>query len=358
MKKTSYPLIFVFLLLVIICSCSGKSERSRKPVIMTELIPKLRNYSLDNAVTIKIQTKLNDGKLLKTEVYLNDKMLTTNDQTEFTFSVAHLDVLGINTLRVISVKTDGISNTRIFNFTVLSDVKPKNYSYKVIHEYPHSTDHFTQGLEIKGGFLYEGTGENGKSSLYKMNVSTGKVLLSKSLADKYFGEGITILNEKVYQLTYKHQIGFVYNLTDFAVIDSFRFQSEEGWGLTNDGKFLIMSDGKEILTWLDPQNFNVVKRIQVADNENIYQNINELEYYKGNIWANIWMTNKIVCIDAEKGYVKGVIDLEGIMSIMSQNQGERIDVLNGIALDPLTGNMLVTGKLWPKIYEIKVNISE
>jgi glutamine cyclotransferase len=325
---------------------------------MVALVPKLKNYSLGQSVTVKIQIKLHDGKLRRTDMYLNDKMLTTNDQTEFEFSITRLEVIGINTLRVVSEKTDGISTTRIFNFTVLSDVKPKIYTYKVIREYPHSTDHFTQGLEVNGGFLYEGTGENGKSSLYKMNITTGKIFLSKPLEDKYFGEGITILNNKIYQLTYKHQIGFVYNLSDFAVVDSFRFHSAEGWGLTNDGKFLIMSDGTETLTWIDPENYKVMKKTQVADNENIYKNLNELEYDNGNIWANIWMTNKIVCIDAEKGNIKGIIDLGGIMSVMSQDQEERIDVLNGIAFDPQSGNMLVTGKLWPKIYEIKVNISE
>jgi glutaminyl-peptide cyclotransferase len=358
MNKTSYFFVFILFSLTIICSCSGNSEKSRKPVTTVELTPKLKYYRIGESVSIKIQTKLRNGKLRKTVVYLNDKILTNSDQTEITISIPRLEMIGVNTLRIISEKSDGISNTRIFNFNVLSDVKPKKYAYNVIREFSHSTDHFTQGFEIHDDFMYEGTGENGKSAIYKININTGKVISEKTLADKYFGEGITILNNKLYQLTYKHQIGFVYNLSDFAVIDSFRYQSEEGWGLTNDGTFLIMSDGTATLTWIDPQTYNVVKKVQVSDNENVYQNLNELEYDNGNIWANIWMTNKIVSIDAEKGNIKGIINLDNIMSVMSQNKGERIDVLNGIALYPHSGNLLVTGKLWPKIFEIKVNISE
>ena len=358
MKKTHYFLILLILSLVIMCSCSGKSGRPRKPLILAELSPKLKNYQIGQAVDVKIKTKLSDGKFKKTDIYLNDEKLSTSTQAEFTFSIPSLDLIGINTLSVVSENMEKISNKRILNFSVLSNVKPKIYSYNVIREFPHSTEHFTQGFEMKDGFLYEGTGENGSSGLYKINIKTGNIFLSKLLADQYFGEGITILNNKIYQLTYKHQICFVYNADDFSVVDSFRFQSKEGWGLTNDGQFLIMSDGTQTLTWIDPMTYKVVKKIQVADNETIYQNLNELEYDNGKIWANLWTTNKIICIDANKGFVIGIMDMEGILSVMSTKQDERIDVLNGIALDSHSGNLLVTGKLWPKIFEIKVNISE
>lgn len=358
MKKTHYLSILFSLSLVIICSCSGKSGRSGKPVIFAELSSKQKTYHIGQTIEVKVRIKLTNGKLQNTDVYLNDEKLSTNNQLEFVLAIPSLKVIGINSLSIISVKSDGISNKRILNFTVLSDVIPKSYTYNIINEFPHSTEHFTQGFEMKDGFLYEGTGENGRSGIFRINLKTGKVLLSRALSDKYFGEGITILKNRIYQLTYKHQTGFVYNLEDFAVIDSFRFQSKEGWGLTNDGESLIMSDGTETLTWIDPLTYKVIKKIQVADNENVCQYLNELEFDDGKIWANIWMTNKIVCIDAIKGHIKGTLNLEGILSVMSKNQEERIDVLNGIALDPKSGNLLVTGKLWPKIFEIKINKSE
>ncbi len=355
MKNYTFPVIIVLLSVIFICSCSGKTERSRKPVSTIELASAGKNLIWGQPLTFKVTTKLKDGQLKNVRVFLNNTLVISTTQTEFTYTIPSLKEGGVNTLRVIAEKTDGVNNTRTQQFTVLSDITPIKSDYSVIREYKHSTGHFTQGLEIHQGFLYEGTGENGKSSLFKINYPNNKILHSVSLPEKYFGEGITILNEKVYQLTYKHQTGFVYNLADFAVIDSFKYDSPEGWGLTNDGKSLIMSDGTGTLTWLNPQNYKAEKKIQVTDNQKVYQYLNELEYDNGFIWANVWTTDQIVRIDAHTGKITDYIDLKGILGVMNPNSTEQIDVLNGIALLPQSGNLLITGKFWPKMFEIKVH---
>ncbi|MDB4584939.1 glutaminyl-peptide cyclotransferase, partial [Draconibacterium sp.] len=236
--------------------------------------------------------------------------------------------------------------------TTVSDITPKKLTYKVVNSYPHSKKYFTQGLEFHNGFLYEGTGEKGTSGLYKINPTTGKTLQSYEMDEQYFGEGITILNDKIYQLTYQAQKGFVYNLQDFAVIDSFQFKSKQGWGLINDGKHLIMSDGTQVLTWLDPDDFSIVKTIQVANDRGIVNNLNEMELINGSLYTNIYQTETIVEIEAETGRILSEINLKGIID-MYHNQEDRIDFMNGIAYDKENNRIFVTGKLWPKLFEVE-----
>lgn len=358
MKKAFLFFSFILLLNIIFSCCAGKSGRSARPFSTVEVLPKAKNYVLNNPVTFQVKTKLRKGELKSVSLYLNEKLLTTSALHEFSVDFSSLDMTGINTVRVVAKTMDDITSTRIHNFTVLSDIQPVKYEFSVIRQLPHSTEHFTQGLEIHNGFLYEGTGEYGKSGLFKKNISKDKILLSKYLEPQYFGEGITILHDKIYQLTYKNKVGFVYNLSDFSLIDSFRIVSAEGWGLTNDGKHLIMSDGTGTLTWIDPGNFSVIKKIQVADHQKVYQYLNELEYDHGNIWANVWTTGHILRIDIETGRIKGYIDLSGILNTLPGLQSENMDVMNGIALMPENGHLLITGKYWPKLFEIKVNLSE
>jgi glutaminyl-peptide cyclotransferase len=345
---------FLIISFVFICSCSGKTGKSRKPVSSVVLTPSSKGFVFGQPVTVNVNTKVKNGQLKKVDVFLNNKLVASDINLQFSCTIQSLNDLGLNTLRIVPEKTDGVYNQRIVNFTVLSDVVPQKFDYTVIREYKHSVDHFTQGLQLFNGFLYEGTGENGNSNLFKINYINSAVIKRSSLPEKYFGEGITILKNKIYQLTYKHQTGFVYNADDFSPVDSFKFESKEGWGLTNDGKSLIMSDGTGILTWINPDNFKVEKKIQVADREKVLQYINELEYDNGIIWANIWTTDQIVKIDSYTGKVIGFLDLKGILGIINTNSSQRIDVLNGIAIFPDTKHLLVTGKLWPKMFEIMV----
>jgi glutaminyl-peptide cyclotransferase len=354
MKNYLLPVALILTLFMVFQCCTSKTGRSRKPVSTVSLTPSAKTYISGQPLQLNISTNVHDGELKEVKLFLNNELVETSGELNFTHNIEKLSFTGLNTIRIVAEKTDGSSNTRIHNFTVLSDLLPAQYTYEIVREYPHSTDHFTQGLEFHNGFLYEGTGEHGKSGIYKTDHSTGKILLSKPLDEKYFGEGITILNNKLYQLTYKSRIGFVYRLEDFAVVDSFRFESKEGWGLTNDGKSLIMSDGTGTLTWLNPDTYKVEKRIQVANNQRIWEYLNELEYVNGAVWANVWTTNQIIRIDAETGKIIGYLDLDGILSVMHQAQAEKIDVLNGIAFNPANRHFYVTGKLWPKLFEIKI----
>jgi glutaminyl-peptide cyclotransferase len=185
----------------------------------------------------------------------------------------------------------------------------------------------------------------------KLELNSGKILKTVKLDKQYFGEGITIFGDKIYQLTYKNQIGFVYQLNTMARIDSFRFESKEGWGTTHDDKSLIMSDGSNVLTYLDPETLKPVRKLQVYDDKNAMVFLNELEFSVGAIYANIWGTFVIVKIDPNTGKVLSKIDLDGILNL--SNQTDHVDVLNGIAIDPDTKKMYVTGKLYPKLFEIK-----
>lgn len=225
----------------------------------------------------------------------------------------------------------------------------KKLDYQILASYDHDPQAFTQGLEIYDRQLFEGTGLYGRSSLRKVEIKSGKVLKQINLEQKYFGEGITILNDRIFQLTWKENTAFVYDL-NFNLIKTFTYQGE-GWGLANDGQNLIMSSGSQYIYFRDPESFEIVKKIRVKNGDQEIKNINELEYHNGFIYANIWQTDYIVKISAENGTAEAYLDLKGILK--TDYQGE-IDVLNGIAYDSTNNSFLVTGKLWPKIYRIKI----
>lgn len=353
MKRSIFPLVLVFYLFITFFSCSNKPNRSRKPVSTITINPKAKNYIYGNKIAVTIETKLKNGEIETIQVFYQGKLLKESQELEFTINDVILDKTGRNTINVIASKTDGVSNTRTITFDVVSDIVPKKFSYSTVNDYPHNRKFYTQGLEFFNGYIYEGTGENGASGLFKVNLNTGNTLMQHLLDEKYFGEGITILNDKIYQLTYRAQKGFVYNLNDFAVIDSFTFKSKEGWGLTNDGKYLIMSNGTHELTWLDPSDFSEIKKVQVVNNQGIINYLNELEYINGTIYANVYTTNLIVQIEPETGKVLSEINLEGILN-MYTNPSDTIDYLNGIAYDTDGDRLFVTGKWWPRLFEIKL----
>ncbi len=221
-----------------------------------------------------------------------------------------------------------------------------NRTYSIVAAYPHDTNAFTQGLVYHNGTLYEGTGLLGRSSLREVEMETGKVLRKHDLDDEHFGEGITLFDGRIYQLTWQSRIGFVYDEKDFRPISNFTYDTE-GWGLTHDGERLIMSDGTPVLYFLDPETLNVTGTINVSyEGKRLYQ-INELEYVNGSIYANVWQTDRIAIISPEDGNVTGWIDLAGI-----RGEDTSGDVLNGIAYDAEGDRLFVTGKLWSKLYEI------
>jgi glutamine cyclotransferase len=240
------------------------------------------------------------------------------------------------------------------------------YGYKIVNAYPHDPDAFTQGLVYRDGYLYEGTGLHGASSLRKLELETGKVLKRRDLPEKYFGEGIAFCGNRLSQLTYQSMVGFIYDM-DLRQVGSFNYPTE-GWGLTCDGENLILSDGTATLRWLDAGTFKMVKQIIVTDQDRPVAHLNELEFVKGEIFANIWKTDTIARISPNTGEVTGWIDLGGLAQLaqasVSAGRGMGtdlksvpipvIDVLNGIAYDERGDRLFVTGKLWPKLFEIQL----
>jgi len=225
-------------------------------------------------------------------------------------------------------------------------------SYKVVHVYPHDPNAFTQGLIFIDGHLYESTGLNGRSSVRMVDLASGQVLQNHNLAPDDFGEGLTDWGSSLIQLTWVSHKAFAYDRFSFRLLKTFHFDGE-GWGLTHDDKHLILSDGTDELRFLDPESFRVIRKLKViGENGSKVQNLNELEYIRGEIYANVWQTDEIVRISPKSGKIVGRVNLSGIID-KKELHGNGA-VLNGIAYDPASDRMFVTGKLWPKLFEIKV----
>ena len=228
------------------------------------------------------------------------------------------------------------------------DREPVHYTYNIVNTYPHNESAFTQGLVFEDGFLYEGTGLYGQSTLRRVELETGNVTQLYSLPDYLFGEGITIFEDKIIQLTWKNHTGFVYERRSFDLLQEFEYPTQ-GWGLTHNGSRLIMSDGNATLYFLDPETLQTIGQVEVSDEEPV-TSLNELEYINGRVYANIWKKDQIAIINPETGKVTGWIDLSGI------NDSEKTteNVLNGIAYDQNGDRLFVTGKMWSKLFEIEL----
>ena len=231
------------------------------------------------------------------------------------------------------------------------DRGPTIHGYRVVNAYPHDATAYTQGLVIDNGNLYEGTGREGTSTLRRVDLTSGKVLQQHAIDGRQFGEGITVMGDRVYQLTWKARTCYVYDRETFRELNRFRYDGQ-GWGLTHDGKHLIMSDGSSGLRFIDPDTFKVVRTVWVRSGGRAITNLNELEYINGEIFANIWYKDVIARIDPETGNVNSWIDLTNLYPLRKRR--DRECVLNGIAWDAENKRLFVTGKYWPKLYEIEV----
>jgi glutamine cyclotransferase len=228
-----------------------------------------------------------------------------------------------------------------------------NYRYRVVNVFPHDPAAFTQGLVYQDGLFYEGTGQRGQSTLRQVDPATGQVLQGVRLPDPYFGEGIAIVGDRLYQLTWQENTGFVYDKDSFELLNTWAYAGE-GWGLATDGQRLIMSDGSHVLRFLDPATLQEVGQIAVLDGAGQpVVRLNELEWVEGEIFANVWQTDQIARIDPASGRLLGWIDLAGLLP-EEDRAAQRVDVLNGIAYDAATGRLFVTGKWWPKLFEIEL----
>ena len=246
----------------------------------------------------------------------------------------------LRSIRVLSIATNGASST------------PAEYTFILVRAFPHDPSAYTQGLAYQDGFLYEGTGLNGRSSVRKTNLETGTVLQCFDLQPEFFGEGITIVGNKIVQLTWKSQTGFVYNLKNLHLLRRFSY-SGEGWGLATNSRELFMSDGTSEIRILDTTNFREKRRFKVRDGSKGIDQLNELEFVEGQLYANVWHTNRIARISPETGAVVGWIDLTGLLSPVYHLEPEA--VLNGIAYDSNRRRLFVTGKLWPSVFEIRLS---
>lgn len=229
---------------------------------------------------------------------------------------------------------------------------PEPLAYQVISVRPHDPAAYTQGLQLSGARLFESTGHYGESTVREVDPTTGKVLRKRPLAKQYFGEGLTLHDGEIWVLTWKEKTAFVFELETFKLLRSFPYEGE-GWGLTSDGKQLIMSDGSSTLKFMNPRDFSVVKSVEVKDGGRPLDNLNELEWIDGQVFANVYLTDRIVRISPASGKVTGSLDLGGLRHQLPRPH--RAEVLNGIAWDEKTGHLLVTGKFWPQLFELKIS---
>ena len=312
---------------------------------------KLKIQSTDK--TVKLNDTINIDISSKRGIIIDSTKLFLNNKPVDNHVILDNYILGNQDIRAI-VYSDGQSFTLTNSFDIYSDSTPTLYKYEIINEFRHDNKAYTQGLEFYDNVLYESTGLNGKSSLRKVNYRTGEVLESIKIDNEYFAEGITILNDKIYQLTWKNQIGFIYN-TDLEIMNTFQYgNSIEGWGLCNDGEYIYKSDGTNKIWLLDKDTLEEISYIEVMTNKSKIKNINELEYINGKIYANTYQLNRdvVIIINPKNGTVEGVIDFTGIRDLVKKSPD--LDVMNGIAYNPKTDRLYVTGKNWDKLFEIKL----
>ena len=309
-----------------------------------------KKIAVDKTFSISVR-ELNDQPIDKITYSFNGKSI--ENPSKIDVSNERLGKHVISALVFYGSKTKKLTNTII----LLADKEPTVYNYKIINTYPHNVEAYTQGLEYKDGYLYESTGRKGESTLRKVNLKDGKVLKKIDLAPTYFAEGMTILNDKIYQLTWQNKIGIIYDFNNFKQIGTFNYgQSLEGWGLTNDGEKLIKTDGTEKVWFLDAETLKETGFIESYSNKQKVKDLNELEYVNGKIYANVWQKNILLIMNPKNGAIEGIADLNGLEKEVrkSQNLEPNDDVLNGIAYDKKGDRLFVTGKHWGKLFEIKL----
>lgn len=309
-------------------------------------------YSIGQEITISYS--FNDSNRIADSVIyrLNGKKISKNTNSQpFTWKTGN-ELPGIKNVTLTAYYPDSSIESRHVKIKLVSDIKPEIYAVKIVASYPHDVNAYTQGLLFEDGILYESTGQTGQSSLRKVKVETGEKLKVLNLPPDIFGEGLASVGNYLYQLTYKNNIAFQYDKNTFELVNKFNFPMKEGWGLTYDGKNLLMTDGTETIYFIDPEFFTEVKHISVYDDRGPVLNLNELEFINGEIWANIFTTDTIVRIEPTTGKVTGKIAVKNLLR--PEDYHSNIEVLNGIAYDKEKDRIFVTGKYWPKLFEIKL----
>ena len=334
--KVMLPLISFILLL----TCGSP----KRPILKISTGIKNNKVIWGDTLHLKLKNQIENENI---QFYLNEKPINKNH-------VFTNEPLGVQIIKAIITYDNGTRSTET-SLTLLAETPPKLFTYSILNTFPHKTTSYTQGLEFDGDLLFESTGLNGQSTLKTLDFKTGKVINDKPLDESYFGEGLTILNDKVIQLTWKSMKGFVYEKETLTMQKSFPYKSsKEGWGLCNDGKVLYKSDGSNRIWILDPITYKELRSIEVMTHKAPLHNINELEWVDGKIYANTYQFNKevSVIIDPSSGTVEGVIDFSGLKELVDQHP--QLNVLNGIAYHKRRKTFFVTGKNWSKLFEVTI----
>jgi glutaminyl-peptide cyclotransferase len=338
-------------------ACEPRTARDTRETMVKKpqsdlLMPDQKTFIIGEPVEIETLATSAEYEIDSVQFFANNKYLGVVTSPPYVFQV-ETDPFPVGELR-IRAATHFVGGGRDIDHatvTLLSDIAPEIFSYRIRNIYNHDPKAFTQGLMYYNGYLYEGTGQKGESSIRKVDLESGEILKIRYIPSQYFGEGITIHNNKLYQLTWRSRKGFVYDLDTFEPIREFNYHTE-GWGLTNMGDTLVMSDGSSTLYFLHAETLSEIGRINVYDQQGPVTELNELEYINGKIYANIYHTEEIAIIDPKTGKLTGAIDLSGLLDMNVQHR--EIDVLNGIAYDAENNRLFVTGKNWSHLFEIEL----
>ncbi|WP_421920976.1 glutaminyl-peptide cyclotransferase [Marinifilum sp.] len=315
-------------------------------------------FAFGNEIEILVHVKKKAGDIDSLQLWGNGELVQTLSSKPWHFKwIPTKDKMGKHNIKLLAYHENGKVGLVTSYINLKSNQIPEEYTYKIINSFPHDRRAYTQGLFFHKGFLYEGTGQHGESSLRKVRLENGEAISIKNLEQEYFGEGITYSKNRIIQLTWNSKKVFVVDPDTFEQIDFFEPQTtnNEGWGITSMKDELVVSDGSNVLTILDDTNYSKKRSIEVYDNNGAVTNLNELEYINGKIYANVWLTERIVIINPETGRVEGSIHLGSILKKKDRiNLDQNDDVLNGIAWDSAKQRMFVTGKRWPKLFEIEL----
>ena len=343
--------LFAAIVLATLTASCGNNPGSKKSPFSLQITNAKKTYKPSDALSVSVTNK--DGMEIDSVVYsLRDKKVAVSVKNKpQTISLAH-EKLGKDSLKA-TVYADGDQYETKTAFTLLAQSKPELFTYKILETYPHDVNAFTQGLEFEGDTLYESTGKYGHSTLRKTNYKTGEVIQQVKLDNQYFGEGLTILNNKVYQLTWQAGKGFIYDEGTLKQTGTFAYnKSKEGWGLCHSESTVYKSDGTEKIWVLNPETMAEIDHIELYTHTSRIPKVNELEWVEGKIYANVWEQSSIAIINPSNGAVEGVIDLNGLKEKVTQHPD--VNVLNGIAYKGEKDILYITGKYWDKLFKVQI----
>lgn len=344
--------------LIVLSACNSNeaqsvaaTETKEKPISLIRIDEPTNGSLINQGDRLPLTLKLVDEAVQPDSLtlYINEQSIGSIEGLNHTIMTEGYK-MGTTYIRVTAWKK-GQRQTASTSIKIKTNKEPERYTYRIKKTYPHDINAYTQGLFYKNGIMYEGTGQNGKSSIREVELSTGEPTRTANLDAQHFGEGIAMLNGKIYQLTWTSGKCFVYDAQTLKQTGIFTYRSE-GWGLTSDGKQLIMSDGSNTLYFMNPENFAEASRIEVYDHKGKVTQLNELEYIDNLIYANVYQTERVVAIDPKTGRVVKEVDFSNLLK--PEDMHRNIDVLNGIAWDSTTGRIWVTGKNWPKLFEVEL----